>query len=58
MSKKKKFYTVWKGKKTGVFKKWNDCKAQITNFDGAQYKSFTTLEAAEAALQGNYFDYI
>ncbi|WP_405294246.1 viroplasmin family protein [Algibacter sp. Ld11] len=58
MSKKKKFYTVWKGKKTGVFKKWNDCKAQITNFDGAQYKSFTSLEAAEAALEGNYFDYI
>ncbi|MCL5127356.1 viroplasmin family protein [Algibacter sp. L4_22] len=58
MSKKKKYYTVWKGKKTGVFKKWNDCKAQITNFDGAQYKSFTTLEAAETALEGNYFDYI
>ncbi|MDN3664813.1 ribonuclease H family protein [Algibacter miyuki] len=58
MSTKKKFYTVWKGKKTGVFKKWNDCKKQITNFDGAQYKSFTSLEAAEAAFEGNYFDYI
>lgn len=55
---KRKYYTVWKGKKTGVFKKWNECKKQITNFDGAQYKSFPTLEAAEAALEGNYFDYI
>ena len=58
MSKKKKYYTVWKGHKIGVFEKWNDCKAQITNFEGAQYKSFLTFEAAKNALNGNYFDYI
>ncbi|KJD33967.1 ribonuclease H [Tamlana nanhaiensis] len=58
MSKKKKFYTVWKGHKTGVFDSWNDCKAQITNFEGAQYKSFPTFEAAKKAFKGNYFDYI
>ncbi|WNH14120.1 viroplasmin family protein [Thalassobellus suaedae] len=57
-TKKKKYYTVWKGHKTGVFEKWNDCKAQITNFEGAQYKSFLTFEAAQNALKGNYFDYI
>ncbi len=57
-SKKKKYYTVWKGHKTGVFEKWNDCKAQITNFEGAQYKSFSTFEAAKNALKGNYFDYV
>ncbi|NJX13897.1 viroplasmin family protein [Tamlana crocina] len=56
--KKKKYYTVWKGHKTGVFDNWNDCKAQITNFDGAQYKSFPTFDAAKAALKGNYFDYV
>lgn len=56
--KKKKYYTVWKGHHTGVFEKWNDCKAQITNFEGAQYKSFDTFEAAKDALKGNYFDYI
>ena len=56
--KKKKYYTVWKGHHTGVFEAWNDCKAQITNFEGAQYKSFETFEAAKQALKGNYFDYI
>ncbi|MBJ6367369.1 ribonuclease H1 domain-containing protein [Snuella sedimenti] len=56
--KKKKYYTVWKGHHTGVFESWNDCKAQIKNFQGAQYKSFSTFEAAKAALKGNYKDYI
>ena len=56
--KKKKYYTVWKGNKTGVFESWNDCKKQIKDFQGAQYKSFTTIEEAKKALEGNYFDYI
>lgn len=56
--KKKKYYTVWKGHKTGVFETWNDCKAQITNYEGAQYKSFETFDAAKKALNGNYVDYI
>lgn len=56
--KKKKYYTVWKGHKTGVFETWTICKAQITNFEGAQYKSFETLAAAKEALNGNYFNYI
>ena len=57
-NKKKKYYTVWKGHKTGVFESWDDCKAQITNFEGAQYKSFLTFDAAKKALNGNYKDYI
>ncbi|MDO7172028.1 ribonuclease H family protein [Mariniflexile sp. AS56] len=56
--KKKKYYTVWKGHKTGVFETWKACKAQISNFEGAQYKSFETLDAAKEALTGNYFNYI
>lgn len=58
MSKKKKYYTVWKGHHTGVFESWDDCKAQIKDFQGPQYKSFTTFEAAKAALKGNYKDYV
>ena len=58
MSKKKKYYTVWKGHNTGVFESWDDCKAQIKDFKGAQYKSFSTFEAAKTALKGNYKDYI
>jgi len=56
--KKKKYYTVWKGHHTGVFESWDDCKAQIIDFQGAQYKSFLTFEAAKKALKGNYKDYI
>lgn len=59
VSKKKiKYYTVWKGHNTGVFEKWDDCKAQIKDFEGAQYKSFETFEAAKNAYKGNYKDYI
>lgn len=56
--KKKKYYTIWKGHHTGVFETWDDCKAQIKNFEGAQYKSFATFNAAKKALKGNYKDYI
>jgi ribonuclease HI len=56
--KKKKYYTVWKGNHTGVFESWEDCKSQIKDFQGAQYKSFSTFEAAKKALNGNYKDYI
>ncbi len=59
MSKnKKKYYTVWKGHHIGVFESWNDCKAQIKDFQGAQYKSFANFDAAKEALKGNYFDYV
>ena len=56
--KKKKYYTVWKGHHIGVFESWDDCKAQIKDFQGAQYKSFETFDAAKQALKGNYKDYI
>lgn len=56
--KKKKYYTVWKGHKTGVYETWNACKKQIKDFQGAQYKSFDSLDAATEALAGNYFDFI
>ena len=56
--KKKKYYTVWKGHHIGVFETWDDCKAQIKDFQGAQYKSFDTFDAAKQALNGHYKDYV
>jgi len=56
--KKKKYYTVWKGHHIGVFESWDDCKAQIKDFQGAQYKSFDTFDAAKQALNGHYKDYV
>ncbi|NCC98777.1 MAG: ribonuclease H [Bacteroidia bacterium] len=52
---KQKFYTVWKGRNTGVFSDWDTCKEQISGFEGAQYKSFESLEAANQAFKENYW---
>ena len=57
MSKKKKFYVVWKGKKTGIFTSWDACKKQINGFEGAQYKAFINKQEAEIAFTKNYNDY-
>ena len=48
----KKFYVVWLGRETGVFTDWNTCKVQVDKFAGSKYKSFKTLEEAEAAFHG------
>ena len=48
-----KFYSVKKGKKTGIFSTWDECKEQVTGFKGAVYKSFKTLSEAEAFLERN-----
>ena len=42
----KKYYAVRKGRKTGVFETWNECKAAVSGFSGAAYKSFTNREEA------------
>lgn len=54
---KKKFYVVWKGKKPGIFSSWNVCKRQIDGFEGAQYKSFLSLDEAELAFTNTFEDY-
>lgn len=57
MAKNNKFYTVWKGHKPGIYQSWKECKAAITNYKGAQYKSFPTFETAKKAFDGNYEDH-
>lgn len=54
---KQKYYVVWKGRTTGIFTNWEDCSAQITGFNGAEYKSFENPEAAEAAYRSVYKEY-
>lgn len=46
----KKFYAVKKGKITGVFEKWEECKASVDGFPGAIYKGFGTREEAQSFL--------
>ena len=44
---KKKVYAVRKGRTPGLYLTWDDCKAQVDGFGGAEYRSFA--DAAEAA---------
>ena len=57
MAKKAKFYTVWKGKRPGIYESWDDCKAAISGYKGAEYKSFATFELAKKAYNGSYEEY-
>lgn len=54
---KKKYYVVWKGRKTGVFSSWAECEAQVKGYVGAEYKAFGTLKEAETAFGSNYEAY-
>lgn len=51
---KKKIYAVRKGKTTGIFYSWDECSASVNGYPGAEYKSFTMKEEANAYL-GNSF---
>ena len=45
-----KYYAVKNGRKKGIFLTWEDCKEQVDGFDGAEYKSFSSIQDAEAFL--------
>jgi ribonuclease HI len=47
---KKKIYAVKKGKKTGLFYTWEECKASVDGYPCADFKGFFTKEEAEAYL--------
>ncbi len=57
MAISKKYYVVWKGKRPGIYESWDDCKAQIAGFKGAQYKSFPDFAQAKKAYNSNYLEY-
>lgn len=46
----KKYYAVKKGKSTGIFRTWEECRACVEGCPGAQYKGFAALEEAEGYL--------
>lgn len=55
---KQKYYVVWKGRQTGIFKSWEECNSQIFGFKDAVYKSFKTRELAEEAFKSASKDFI
>lgn len=48
----KKIYAVKKGKQTGVFDTWEECREIVGGYPGAEYKGFATIEEAQAYLAG------
>ncbi len=49
---KTKVYAVRKGRQTGLFDTWDECKRMVHGYPGAVYKSFKTKEEADAYLKG------
>ena len=48
---KKKVYAVRKGKKTGLFYTWDECKDAVSGYSGAEYKGFASEDEARDYLE-------
>ncbi|MFC0211238.1 ribonuclease H [Paenibacillus chartarius] len=51
---KSKYYVVWVGKQTGIFRTWPECQEQVKGIQDAKYKSYESLAEAEAALAAGW----
>lgn len=45
-----KYYAVKNGRKIGIFTSWDQCRAQVDGYSGAEYKSFPNENDAKAYL--------
>lgn len=45
-----KYYAVRRGAQTGIFRTWEECKASVSGYSGAEYKSFKTEAEAKRYL--------
>lgn len=43
---KKNFYAVKRGMCPGIYSSWDECRAQVDGFPGAEFKGFATKEEA------------
>jgi len=50
------YYSVHKGKKTGIFNNWNECKINVQGFPNAIFKKFKKKEDAEYFLKHGNLD--
>lgn len=54
----KKIYAVKKGMRTGIFETWEECKAAVDGYSGAEYKGFKTKGEALEYLGIEESEYI
>ncbi len=45
-----KYYAVRSGYHTGIFNTWEKCRKEVSGYSKAEYKSFTSIEAAKKYL--------
>ena len=45
------FFTVWNGRRKGVFYKWSDCKSSISGYPDPGFRGFKTLDEAYACYE-------
>lgn len=58
MAKKQKFYVVWRGRQTGVFDSWDECKVQTDGFEKPLFKSFDSKAEALKAFKDKPHEHI
>lgn len=46
-----KYYAVKNGRNPGIYNSWEECQREVIKFEGAQYKSFSSLEDAKNYLE-------
>jgi ribonuclease HI len=47
------YYAVAKGLNVGIYNTWDECKRQVSNYNGAVYKKFKSHSEAETFIRGN-----
>lgn len=47
-----KFYAVKNGRHIGIYDNWEDCRAEVSGFSGAEYKSFPSYDEAVSYIGG------
>ncbi|CAG8584525.1 28820_t:CDS:2 [Racocetra persica] len=48
------YYAVRKGRKTGIYLTWDECKVQVNKFHNAMYKKFPTRTEAQNFIEGKH----
>ena len=48
---KKRYYVVWRGRKPGIYKSWQEAKQQISEYPKPKFKSFGSFKLAQKALE-------
>jgi hypothetical protein len=46
----RKFYAVLRGRHSGIYKSWPECREQVHGFSGARYKGFGSQAEVERFL--------